>query len=153
MASRGSTGGPDQTVSDHDRRYVGEAVQSAGAGKLHHPWRKTAWEIHPVIKLELAEGGAAEKTKPAAEATISPAPATSPSVTPTIAPTTTPEPVTKLPGFLVTVVQPIQLQLPTGNVLIPAGTRFRVRSNNAQYVNVEYLGAVYPVPIDYTDWK
>jgi hypothetical protein len=132
---------------------IGESVREAGAGQLHHPWRETAWEVHPVIKIESAEGGVAEKAKPAASAAASPAAANSTSVTPTIAPTTTPEPVAKPPGSLVTIVQPIQLQLPTGNVLIPTGTKFRVRSSNAQYVNVEYLGSVYPVPIGYTDWQ
>jgi hypothetical protein len=130
---------------------VGESVRTAGEKKFHNPWRKTAWEIHPIIKIEPAEGGVAEKTKPDTESVASPA--LSSSVTPTIAPAITPEPTARPPGSLVTIVQPIQLQLPTGNVLIPTGTKFRVRSSNAQYVNVEYLGSVYPVPIDYTDWK
>lgn len=130
---------------------VGESVRTAGERKFHNPWRKTAWEIHPVIKIEPAEGGVVEKTKP--DTAALPSPATANEATPTIAPSITPEPMAKPPGTLVTIVQPIQLQLPTGNVLIPAGTKFRVRSSNAQYVNVEYLGVVYPVPIDYTDWK
>ncbi len=125
---------------------VGESVRTAGEKKFHNPWRKTAWEIHPVIKIEPAEGGVVEKPKP--DAAASPSPATATAATPTIAPSTTPEPAAKLPGTLVTIVQPIQLQLPTGNVLIPTGTKFRVRSSNAQYVNVEYLGSVYPVPLD-----
>jgi hypothetical protein len=134
---------------------VGESVRTIAPNKFHNPWRKTAWEIHPVIKIEPADGGVVEKTKPDAAATPVPSPATATetAATPTIAPTTTPEPATKAPGTLVTVVQPIQLQLPTGNVLIPAGTKFRVRSSNAQVVNVEYLGSVYPVPLEYTDWK
>jgi hypothetical protein len=130
---------------------VGESVRTAGERKFHNPWRKTAWEIHPVIKIEPADSGVVEKTKPAPESVASPAAPSS--VTPTIAPTITPEPVARPPGSLVTIVQPIQLQLPTGNVLIPAGTKFRVRSSNAEYVSVEYLGSVYPVPIGYTDWK
>jgi hypothetical protein len=132
---------------------VGESVQTAGERKFHNPWRKTAWEIHPVIKIEPADGKVMEKSKPDTAAPALPSPATATSAAPTIAPTTTPEPVVRPPGTLVTIVQPIQLQLPTGNLMIPAGTKFRVRSSSAQYVNVEYLGAVYPVPIDYTDWK
>ena len=132
---------------------VGEEVRTIAPNKFHNPWRKTAWEIHPVIKIEPADAGVVEKTKPDTAAPASPSPATATATTPTIAPTTTPEPVLRPPGTLVTIVQPIQLQLPTGNVMIPAGTKFRIRSSNAQVVNVEYLGAVYPVPIDYTDWK
>jgi len=29
-------------------------VQNIGSNKYHHPWRSTAWEIHPVLKIEAA---------------------------------------------------------------------------------------------------
>lgn len=134
---------------------VGESVRTAGEKRFHNPWRKTAWEIHPVIKIEPADEGV-NKAKPVSTAPSPSPPAAgeSPSgaATPTIAPTTTPGP-PHPHGPLVTMTQTIQLQLPTGNVTIPVGTKFRVRSNDAQYVNIEYLGAVYPVPIGYTDWQ
>ena len=31
---------------------VGSTIQSFSKNGFHHPWRSTAWEIHPVIKLE-----------------------------------------------------------------------------------------------------
>jgi hypothetical protein len=34
---------------------VGSTIQSFGANGLHHPWRSTAWEIHPVIKVEVIQ--------------------------------------------------------------------------------------------------
>jgi hypothetical protein len=130
---------------------VGESVEKISPNKFHNPWRKTAWEIHPVIKIELAEGD--DKAKPVSTGTPSGSPAEETgSATPSIAPTTTPGPAHPH-GPLVTITQTIQLQLPTGNVTIPVGTKFRVRSSDAQYVNVEYLGAVYPVPLGYTDWQ
>ena len=34
---------------------VGSIIQYFSNNGLHHPWRSTAWEIHPVIKVEAAE--------------------------------------------------------------------------------------------------
>jgi hypothetical protein len=34
---------------------VGDTVKSIGANKYHHPWRSTAWEIHPIAKIEVLD--------------------------------------------------------------------------------------------------
>jgi hypothetical protein len=31
---------------------VGTRVTTVGSDKLHHPWRATAWEVHPIVKVE-----------------------------------------------------------------------------------------------------
>jgi len=31
---------------------VGSTIQYIGSNGFHHPWRATAWEIHPVMKIE-----------------------------------------------------------------------------------------------------
>ena len=31
---------------------VGPKVKLIGSDKFHHPWRATAWEIHPILKVE-----------------------------------------------------------------------------------------------------
>jgi hypothetical protein len=36
----------------NDPKAVGTKVTSIGSDKLHHPWRATAWEVHPILKLE-----------------------------------------------------------------------------------------------------
>lgn len=36
---------------------VGSTVQWIGSNGFHHPWRSTAWEIHPIIKIEPIECG------------------------------------------------------------------------------------------------
>jgi hypothetical protein len=34
---------------------VGTKVKGIGSDKLHRPWRATAWEVHPILKLETLE--------------------------------------------------------------------------------------------------
>ena len=60
---------------------VGTTVQKiVGRYKFHQPWRSTAWEIHPVMKLEPAEGGAFSPSALEQSPTAGPA-ATAPSAT------------------------------------------------------------------------
>jgi hypothetical protein len=34
---------------------VGSTIQYFSSNGFHHPWRSTAWEIHPIIKIEVIE--------------------------------------------------------------------------------------------------
>jgi hypothetical protein len=34
---------------------VGSTIHYIGSNGFHHPWRSTAWEIHPIIKIEAIE--------------------------------------------------------------------------------------------------
>ena len=34
---------------------VGSTVQHFSSNGFHHPWRSTAWEVHPIIKIEVIE--------------------------------------------------------------------------------------------------
>ena len=36
----------------NDPETVGPKVKFVSTDKFHHPWRATAWEIHPILKLE-----------------------------------------------------------------------------------------------------
>ena len=45
-------------LSDDDHNGsadVGSTVQYFSKNGFHHPWRSTAWEIHPIIKIEVVE--------------------------------------------------------------------------------------------------
>src|SRR5215475_543652 len=39
----------------NDPEAVGQKVTMIAADKFHHPWRASAWEIHPVLKVEKIE--------------------------------------------------------------------------------------------------
>jgi hypothetical protein len=39
----------------NDPEAVGPKVKMIGIDKFHHPWRATAWEVHPILKLEKVE--------------------------------------------------------------------------------------------------
>jgi hypothetical protein len=39
----------------NDPEAVGAKVKLIGSDKFHHPWRATPWEVHPILKIEMAE--------------------------------------------------------------------------------------------------
>jgi hypothetical protein len=130
---------------------IGSAIRSIGANQYHQPWRSTAWEIHPVLKIEALDSASAAPTISAAAASPSP-PALIPSPTPTSTSVGKSPPPLSQPEF-VTITQPVKIKILYGETVIPKGARLRVVSHDAQTVNVSYLDGTYAVPISSTDFK
>lgn len=150
------------------RADVGETIRTVGANKYHNPWRATAWEIHPVIRIEPLDG-AAPQTLPAVLSPaqtaaplrqMSPPPKVETITTPTSSPAVpspagaaSPTPPPKAADKLVTLTQPVRIRIPYGETVLPRGLRLPVKAADAQTVTIEYMGANYPIPISSTDWR
>src|SRR5438105_3671309 len=98
---------------------VGTTIRSIARNRYHNPWRATAWEIHPVIKLERLDGAV-----PHVGSTASPA-ATAPESTPVQIPS--PEAISPVPTATplryVTILRPVKLKIPYGETVLPRGMR------------------------------
>ncbi len=123
------------------RADVGSTIGTVAANGFHQPWRATAWEIHPVIKMEALEGA----TVPAATTPpVSPVPATTPN--PIAAPSGTPA----LPQSVI-LTRPVRMKIPYGEVVLQPGTKLPIVSHDATTVTVRYLGTTSAIPIASTD--
>src|SRR5205814_9295338 len=55
---------------------VGATINSIARNRYHNPWRATAWEIHPVIKIERADASpSVPGPSPQVAPTVPPVPA------------------------------------------------------------------------------
>lgn len=132
---------------------IGQTVRVMSANGYHQPWRSTAWELHPILKIEPLDGPrlAPTTSEPAVASTAPPAAPTTP---PEEEPAATPEPpasspspsVSSLPA-IVTVMRPIKVKIAYGETVIPAGTQVRVlKQNTASTLTVDYLGRPQIIP-------
>lgn len=105
---------------------VGTKIQTIGANKYHRPWRSTAWEIHPVLKIEPLED-----LLPPSPATEPSLPAPAAQATPTLAPGS------PAPERFVTLTQPVKIKIRYGETILPRGIRLPIVSREAQTVIVK----------------
>lgn len=149
---------------DHNGRAdVGTTIKKHAANGYHQPWRQTAWEIHPLIKIIPLEPPMPAKNAPvltpasspppSAPATETSAPETSPAATTPPVPTP-PATATPLPQpQVITLTKPVPIQIPYGQITLQPGTKLPFVSRDAQSVTVRYMGEKYSVPASSTDLK
>ncbi len=114
---------------------VGMLISSVARNRYHNPWRATAWEIHPVMKIERVTAG---------EPASSSAPFSSAAGTPTPAAT---------PQRIVTILRQTKIRVPYGETVLPRGMRLPIVSRDEETVTIEYLGGKYAIPIESTDLR
>jgi len=82
-------------------------------------------------------------------------PQTQPQVTPQIAatpPSVEPVPAAT-PQELVTITQPVTIQIPYGTTVLQPGMKLPVISRDAQTVRVRYMNEIYTIPVSSTDGR
>ena len=119
----------------NDTKDVGATIHSIARNKFHNPWRATAWEIHPVIKIERFDG-AADTTPSVALRPEAAAPA-----------------IAATPQRFATIMRPVKIKVPYGEAVLQRGMRLQIVSRDEQTVTVQYLGQNYPIPIASTDLR
>lgn len=140
-----STGHPAQKVrmtgyflwdDEHndDTKDVGVTIRSIARNKYHSPWRATAWEIHPVIKIERANATMPQSAASPPLQISSPAPAAT-------------------PQRYVTLLRAVKIKIPYGETVLQRGTRLPIISRDATTVTVRYLDGSYAIPIASTDLR
>lgn len=136
-----STGHPARKVrvtgyltwdDDHNGKAdVGSTIDNISPSNgYHHPWRSTAWEIHPVIKVEVLDPNA--KPEPAAL----PSPSS---------PTRQPSPPGDTPQFI-TITRPVIIAIPYGEATLQPGQRLEVIGRRGDQIRVKYLDRIYDIP-------
>ncbi|MEP6957062.1 MAG: hypothetical protein ABI883_09555, partial [Chthoniobacterales bacterium] len=120
---------------------IGTKIQRVNPGnKFHQPWRSTAWEIHPALKIELADGTAIPP--PVSPALAAAAPEGTPA--PTVA-------ATAAAAQEVTILEPVKIKVRYGETVLPRGLKLPLVSREASSVTVKYMGQNLSVPLSSTD--
>jgi hypothetical protein len=115
---------------------VGATIRSIARNRYHNPWRATAWELHPVVKIERVDPNARLPENPS---------------TPSPDNRSTPSPESTQRN--VTILRPVKIKISYGETVLQRGMRLPVVSHDATTVTVRYLDGTYAIPITSTDFR
>ena len=119
---------------------VGSSIQKVGRNKYHQPWRSTPWEIHPVLKIESADGSPLAPSAPAPASRELPSPRARVAA-----------PAAAQPD--VTIVEAVTVKVRYGEIVLQPGMKLPLVSRDAQTVTVKYMGENLPLPLQSTDLR
>ena len=130
----------------NDVKDVGTTIHSIARNRYHNPWRATAWEIHPVIKIERLD-----ETTPHPDSRRSPASeeATAPSPS---GQTSSPIPAATAQTY-VTTLHAVKIKVAFGETVLAHRLRLPIVSRDQQTVTIHSMGENYAIPITATDLR
>jgi hypothetical protein len=132
----------------HGTADIGPRITEKAKKGYNRPWRSTAFEIHPVLKIEVLDAPPPVATgAPPAASTTTVAPAPPPTAGPASPPST------PAGSRMVTILEPIKVKIPYGETVLRRGIRVELISRTAQSVTVRYLGQDVVVPLSSTDLR
>jgi hypothetical protein len=138
---------------DHNGKAdIGNRIERVLPNKYHQPWRSTPWEIHPVLKIESAEGpfSAPPPDFPESAATVA---SQSAAPRPAAATTATPAATMPPPAQEVTVLEPVKVRIRYGEIVLQPGTKLPLVKRDSSTVTVKYMEQNVYLPLHATDQR